>query len=1145
MPRLTWDGIGERGYEYGVSQVVLYTKLDSPIDYVLPITGGTASTSYSFGVSWNGIISIDEKSDGAEPTDVWTEDYKYDTLRSPESLSGTITAYMYPNEFGVCDGSSNLTTGITIGQQNRRSFALCYRTEEGNESEDTRGRKYKLHVIYGASVSPTERNYASVNESPEAMEMSWDFGTVPIKLDGYGYISSIIFDTAYLDSETVNKIESCLYGTATTYPTLPDPEYLLQFVGGMEYHPEMLTDTYFANATEADILLGKTAFVKGRIVVGGIPSKDAQIYRPGTSTQTISAGYYLSGNQYIEGDVNLLSDNIRYGISIFGIDGNFLGDSAGVYTGDATASTNDILYGKTAYVNGDKLVGTMSIKDGSVYTPGTIRQFIMGGYYLAENQIIEGDINLNGANIRPGVSIFGVVGSIPSYSASSYMPSRTSIVLSGGYYLGGNQIIMGDSNLLSSNIRVGVSIFGVDGTYVGSGEGGIDTTDATATANDILYGKTAYVNGNRIVGAISTKNASSYVPRSTRQYIDGGIFLGGSQIIEGDSNLTPINIRPGVSIFGVTGDMPTLPYRFYNPGSMSITISSEYYLAGAQVINGDENLIPENIKNGTTIFGVTGTIPLDKIITRSLSGYYVNNDVSYIGDYAFYQCSMLTGVEFRSASEVSEYAFYNCSALESVIIPSCEIIGKAAFYNCTLISEISMPRCSFIDNEAFLSCAGITSVVLAVCNNIGVSAFKNCANLSHAEAPICSIIRSSAFEKTALRSADFPACKDIEAYAFGHCTRLRDLSFPDCYTIGQGTFEYCGLISSASFLNCHTIYANAFYACDNMSYISFPNCERILASAFAYCDEIPEASFPKCSIIGNYAFYGCRKLTAAVFPSCTEIGDNAFNGCYSLNNISFPICTTIGSSAFWYCSNITECSFPACVEIGESAFVQASKMEYAQFQECEAIGSYAFMNCTSLSTAIFPKCKSVEDGAFMQCTSLSLIQINPCSKIGQMAFRYCTSLKTAFLSECLEIGSSAYYMCNNLSQVELSKCKTIYDGAFHACTSLGFCLIPACEEIRSEAFEYCCSLRSLELPICSKIGASAFYQCFKLTGITLRSNKICMLENSDAFNFTPIGGYTVSTNGEYGYIYVPQSLYNRYLTAENWSYFSTRLRSIT
>lgn len=208
MPKLTWDASGERLYETGVKQGVLYVM---------------NSNSYGNGVAWNGLTAITESPSGAESTPLYADDIKYLDLRSTEEFGATIEAYTYPDEFAACDGSASLADGVSIGQQARKMFGLCYRTTVGNDTDGT-DHGYKLHLIYGATASPSEKAYETINDSPEAITFSWEITTTPVSVTGFKPTASITIDSTKADPTCLAALEEKLYGGTSTEPTLPLPD---------------------------------------------------------------------------------------------------------------------------------------------------------------------------------------------------------------------------------------------------------------------------------------------------------------------------------------------------------------------------------------------------------------------------------------------------------------------------------------------------------------------------------------------------------------------------------------------------------------------------------------------------------------------------------------------------------------------------------------------------------------------------------------------------------------------------------------------------------------------------------------------------------------------------------------------------------
>ena len=209
MSKIVWDQTGERLYETGVKQGVLYVQ-DS---------GGT----YPKGVAWNGLTTVTESPSGAEATPLYADDIKYLNLMSAEELSGTIEAYTYPDAFAECDGSASIATGVYIGQQARKTFGLCYRTTLGNDV-DNNAHGYKLHLVYGCLASPSEKAYSTINDSPEAITFSWEFSTTPVNVTGFKPTSSIVIDSTKVNPEKLTALEKILYGDGETEARLPLPD---------------------------------------------------------------------------------------------------------------------------------------------------------------------------------------------------------------------------------------------------------------------------------------------------------------------------------------------------------------------------------------------------------------------------------------------------------------------------------------------------------------------------------------------------------------------------------------------------------------------------------------------------------------------------------------------------------------------------------------------------------------------------------------------------------------------------------------------------------------------------------------------------------------------------------------------------------
>lgn len=211
MSRLTWDNTGERLFETGVKNGVLY-----PIQ---------AEGKYTKGVAWNGLISVTESPSGAEATALYADDIKYVNLLSNEEFGATIEAYTYPDEFAECDGSGTLAEGVLLGQQKRKVFGLCYRTTIGNDV-DGNDHGYKLHLVYGCLAAPSEKAYSTINDNPDAITFSWEVTTTPVNVTGFKPTSQITIDSTKVAEEKMTAIEALLYGSESKEPSLPLPDEL-------------------------------------------------------------------------------------------------------------------------------------------------------------------------------------------------------------------------------------------------------------------------------------------------------------------------------------------------------------------------------------------------------------------------------------------------------------------------------------------------------------------------------------------------------------------------------------------------------------------------------------------------------------------------------------------------------------------------------------------------------------------------------------------------------------------------------------------------------------------------------------------------------------------------------------------------------
>lgn len=269
MAKLTWDAIGERLYETGVDQCVLY-----------PVS----NNAYPQGFAWNGVTGVTESPSGADATPIYADNIKYLNLRAAEEFGATLTAYTYPDEFAVCDGSASPVKGVTIGQQSRKTFGLCYRTRLGN---DTAGSDfgYKLHLVYGLTASPSERGYATINDSPEAIEFSWEMNSTPVQVAGLKPTSVVTISSDNFTPAQMAALEDILYGSDSADARLPFPDEIIALMGSGSNYEVIL------NAANITVQVGKTATLRATTV----PANKTVEWTSGTPAKATVANGVVTG----------------------------------------------------------------------------------------------------------------------------------------------------------------------------------------------------------------------------------------------------------------------------------------------------------------------------------------------------------------------------------------------------------------------------------------------------------------------------------------------------------------------------------------------------------------------------------------------------------------------------------------------------------------------------------------------------------------------------------------------------------------------------------------------------------------------------------------------------------------------------------
>ena len=420
-------------------------------------------------------------------------------------------------------------------------------------------------------------------------------------------------------------------------------------------------------------------------------------------------------------------------------------------------------------------------------------------------------------------------------------------------------------------------------------------------------------------------------------------------------------------------------------------------------------------------------------------------------------------------------------------------------------------------------------------------------------------------DTTVLRSSYYnQSVTKVASYAFAQCSNLNYVDLPSCSNVNQFAFFGCTGLSGFNLPRCSYIGTNAFSGCSSLTSADLPYCRGVYDSAFAGCYSLGYISLPICSQIGSYAFQACRALSYADLPSCRGLYTGVFQNCSNLAFVSLPSCSMVMSSAFYYCSNLSSVYLPKC-EIMYSAFNSSCKISYIDLPSCvalygtfsgvstlqaisipacETIGTYTFYRCSGLSSIYAPACKNVSASAFAYCTNLETAIIPEVLDVAYMAFGGCTKLRSVYIPKC----SSAYYAfsgCSSLTSAYLQKCSSTYY-AFYGCTSLSDVCLPMATSIGAGTFYYCSGLQRISLPSATYI-ASAFSGCRTLTSFYLPGSVFASIQYASmAFVSTPISTYTAYTDGVYGSIFVPSSMYSTYVgsTGLGWYAFSSRFASI-
>lgn len=612
-----------------------------------------------------------------------------------------------------------------------------------------------------------------------------------------------------------------------------------------------------------------------------------------------------------------------------------------------------------AILNTNLFIGLPTMS-GSTIIPTESTQEVIARY-----KFLKGDVKL------AAISSTYIGTQVSRLSAQTYTPGVSDMYIPAGYYLDGDQTILGDPNLIASNIKSGISIFGVNGTYIG-----IDGEISQFTAKDIIENReTCFVysarGSNSRVSYIgeytfaSMSRVSGYwlsysFPNCER--IETGAFLNCKAISFISSGFFPNCKVIGSSAFAHCQSLtscyfPSCEYicqgAFYSAGSLSYAIFTSN----------------TNVQHVSYI-GSSAFYSCSQLAT--INGI---SNCNYVGDSAFAWCRSLTNIRFNHCSEFGVSVFAYCSKLSSADIRySISIIPSGLFYSCSVLSYYGyvFSSCREIGEYAFYSNRSLYSVNLSLCEKIEAHAFERCGNLSYINAPVCSYVGNRCFSYCDLTNFNFPALLFADEYAFVG-NKLIDVNLPMCSYIGNYCFSGNGQIANVSVPVVEYIGVNVFSSTAIVSFYA-----------------------PSCSYLGGSCFQRNFYLTYVDCPECTYIGNNCFQSCYSLLSVNFPKLSRVPGYAFEYCG-LTSINLPSC----------------------NLVNAYAFRGCASLSSVNMPLCSSVYSYGFASCDSLLSIELPSCLNLSARAFDYCTNLSTVTLSVCSFIHGEAFYDCSNLLSVYL------------------------------------------------------------------------------------------------------------------------------
>lgn len=687
------------------------------------------------------------------------------------------------------------------------------------------------------------------------------------------------------------------------------------------------------------------------------------------------------------------------------------------------------------------------------------------------------------------------------------------------------------ANLDASNIKGGVSIYGVEGSL--EYDRGVDY---------LLGNLTSFVDYKN---AIYNLNEYTFAGFSQLTTVDLPVCSAiGSSAFQGCSRLTSVSIPNVTSISGSAFAQCTGLRQIDLPECLSM---------GGSVFTGCNSLSSISLPKATHVWGLNNcgikSIDLPEVVQ--------------IGQATFSGCTSLTTVSIPKCQRIYDSAFYNCYNLSSIGGEQVTGLGFSTFRGCTRLANVNFPNAEYVPGYCFSGCTSLTSLSMPFCGSIGSGAFYNCKNLSQLYVPFCTSINS---------------------YAFTSCSKL-DTVYLGFINMGSAVFSGAKIKTIVIPSHASVNYSTVTWA--SISYLD-PEVDKKYIFPYEFCGgwgarPYPWGSYPKSEYverIGSYAFSGVYGLGDLAFPECEIVYGGAFTSC-GISTISLPKCRIIGGNAF-YSGQLRSIYAPICSSIGGRAFQYCSYLSSVNLDSCEYIGEYAFYSCYNLTSVVLPQCRVISSSAFDACTKLSYLSVGSLfSSLGSpfvsvssnftfvidednpylccdshfifskstgndhhTLLAYFGSLPSVVsLSGVRVIGADAFARAA-ITQLDLPDCREIRARGleFASITKLS---IPLCESLQYMALGYNGSLSFCYLPKCSYIGDNCFAYCSSLKSLYLLSTAVpyrTSYQYDRGFYGTPIA---VSEAGEYGSIFVRASLVSDFKGHPGWFRYSERIVGMT